>query len=200
MSLREKVKQMSQRAIRFTRSAVALALVGVLSLTGCGLVDHDSGSAPADTVPVGGELDEWVEEVCGAIGSIATVANERRELDWREVSGPELAAELAAHLQLVEAEIGEARGVLDSAGAPPVKDDDAVIADVRESFGDRRDAVTDAVEFIRESASRSGPLAVAQIASAAQTAYTAAPRLARSIERHSELRDAYDASPYCQDL
>ncbi|GAA1487430.1 hypothetical protein [Brachybacterium sacelli] len=191
---------MSRRAVRATRSAVACTLAGVLALTGCGFTDHDSADAPDSTTTVGGELDPWLDEVCGAVDSIATVANERRELDWADVSDPDTAAELVAHLELVETEIGQARAVLDSAGAPPVEDGDAVLAEMQESFEERQDAVTDAIEFIEDSASRVGPLAAAQIASAAQTAYTAAPRLARAIERHDELQNAYETTPTCNGL
>lgn len=182
--------------------ATACTLTGVLALAGCGPGEPvDGGPAVREAArSAGGDLDPWLAKVCGAVGSVRTVADERNQLDWQDVSDRGKAAELVTHLRRVDAEIGTALAVLDSVGAPPVERGDTVLTELRESFTERRDAVTDAAEFIEGSASRIDPLAPAQVASAAQAAYTAAPRLARQIERRRELRDAYAANPACRDL
>lgn len=183
-------------------------LLGGLALAGCGNGGDVSAPAPTGTTradpsagrAAGGELDPWMAEVCGSVEAVATVANRRNQLDWREVTDPGTATELAAHLRRVEATVGTALAELEAVGAPPVDDGDAVITEVRGGFEERRAALAKAAEFVEGSASRLDPLAAPQIASAAQSAYTAAPRMAREIERQAALRDAYESNPTCSEL
>lgn len=193
---------MVKRPSHLSRAVVTGALLLALGLTGCGSSTGVGRGAPTtDASPaVGSDLGGWLEDVCGNIGRVAAVANERNQLDWRDVSDPEAVAELIAHLERVESALDEGSAALDRTGAPPVEDREAVLSEIREAYRERSGAVRDAARFIGGSASRVDPLAVPQIAGAAQSAYTAAPRLARAVERQSELRDAYRANATCRGL
>lgn len=174
-----------------TRSALVAGVVALLGFSGC-TGPRGSGSRDA-----GGELTAWMGSACAALGSVAQVADRRSQLDWARVSDPDTAAELVAHLQLVAAQVATAQQTVESLGAPPVDDGAELLSELRLEFTDRRDALANAADFIEGAASRIDPLAPAQIARAAQSAYTAAPKLARELERRRELRDAFEASAAC---
>lgn len=176
------------------RSALVVGVVALLGLSGCG---GPRGSGGADA---GGELTAWMGSACAAVGSVAEVADQRSQLDWARVSDPDTAAALVAHLRLVAGEVGTAQQTLESLGAPPVDDGAELLSELRLEFTDRRDALANAVDFIEGAASRIDPLAPAQIARAAQSAYTAAPKPARELERRRELRDAFASAAACAAL
>lgn len=164
-------------------------------MTGCGVGDRFGDNQEAS-----GELDAWMDVACGAVDSVAKVANQRSQLDWAQVKDPKTADELVDHLGLVAAEIGTARRTLNSLGAPPVDDGEALLSELDEGVNAREKAAENAIDFIEGAVSRVDPVAPVQIARAAQAAYTAAPRIARYLERQRELRAAYEANPNCTDL
>ncbi|NYI69489.1 hypothetical protein GGQ54_000049 [Naumannella cuiyingiana] len=177
-----------------TGAVLAGYLVAVLLTAGCALPERRDGEN------VSGPVEAWVGSACAAVGTVAETADRRSELDWSRVSDPATAAELVSHLKAVSTQIGSARASIEALGSPPVEDGEAVLADLRGAFDERQQAVDNAADFIEGAASRIDPLAQPQIARAAQAAYTAAPKLAREIERKRQLRDPFAANSACANL
>jgi hypothetical protein len=181
------------------RIALALALL-LIAFTGCG-----GGDTPADAAPP----DEWVANVCGAVGEWVTALQEGALDVQTEAAGAtsidQARQVLVDYLDLAIDRTDEMVDRLDRAGSPAVEDGEAIADDIREEIGrirplleDARDQAADLPDDPQTFAEQAQELG-ASLSSAGEGINGRLQDLSGKYDSR-ELDEAFDNEPACQDV